>query len=359
MLSFETLNDISTTILSDIEDFFKFFEVELRETSNCYIGCCPLHENSDNNGAFVFYKETGIWQCHTHGCHNTFKKTPIGLIRGLLSRNKTGWRKSNDDTFSFPSTIAFVEQFIKNRPKSPINNPKRHAFVARQYKEPVYLNLDIGAYLAEHTCPSKYFLDRGYSPEVLRKFLVGDYNGSQWDLQDRVVVPILDDEMEKILAYTARWTYGKCLMCSGYHDKLHKCPDSKKSSNFIKWQHNKGFSKSSLLYNHWNLAGRKHDEIILVEGPADVWKLEMAGHLNSLGIFGSSLMDRQAQMIRALGPKRVITIMDNDEAGAEAEKECNSKLSGFAEVINIVPEAHDVGEMLVEEIDNLFSEIWT
>jgi 5S rRNA maturation endonuclease (ribonuclease M5) len=352
VLSFKELNDISSQVMGCLEDFFQFFDLDLKDRGNCYSGCCPVHKDSDNPNAFVYYKESGIWQCNTHGCHNVFKKTPIGLIRGLLSRNKTGWEKSGDNMFTFPATIAFIEQFLKKRPKSPLNNPNRHVFKPKVHKEQKLLNIGISSYVSQHNIPSQYFLNRGFSKVVLNKFMVGDYKGTKTRWQNRVTVPVLNNQMTRIVGFTSRTIFDKCLMCSGFHPKIESCPDRNPYS-FIKWQHNDHFAKHSLLYNYWNVSATKNDTVILVEGPADVWKLEMAGYQNGLAIFGSNLMESQAKMILDLNPRKIITIMDNDEAGEDAERDCRKKLEPFCEVISLVPTKKDLGEMSIEEIKDL------
>lgn len=76
-VSINKLNDLSKKIIENFDDFIYFFDLDLIDNGSCYIGSCPLHEGSDNQSAFIIYKNTGIWRCNTRGCHNCFKKTSL------------------------------------------------------------------------------------------------------------------------------------------------------------------------------------------------------------------------------------------------------------------------------------------
>src|SRR5688572_680030 len=106
-LSHDKLNVVSESLVDRIEDVFDYFSIEWNKGKKMYYGVCPIH-NGDNSSAFNMYYDgamyRGNWRCRTHLCENTFKKTPIGFIRGLLSRFDYSWTQKGDKLATFKDT---------------------------------------------------------------------------------------------------------------------------------------------------------------------------------------------------------------------------------------------------------------
>lgn len=355
-LSSDKLNELSQNILNNFTSIAQNLDLNLNERSDCFCGCCPIHEGSDNPNAFVMYKNTGVWMCLTHGCHKIFRQTPIGFIRGVLSSNN-GWKNYTDANkiCSFDETVAKIHQIIggqaicKNKTRSIIKTP------SEVYEEQSH---SIDAFRQQICCPSKYYMQRGFDETILRKFLVGENLRHDTPMKNRVLVPIFDENLQHIVGCTARTLFDKCIVCGGFHPNKETCPDPKMEPKaYQKWSHNKGFKKTRYLYNFWNVKNtyeKYNKDIILVEGPSEVWKLEEAGILNSMAIFGSGITGHQIDLVSRLTPSRIITIMDSDEGGLHAEESCLEAFKNRYKIECIMPSKNDLGDMSKQEIFELF-----
>ena len=325
---------LSRQILDNFNDFIDYFDLDLRETNKGFTGTCPIHEGADNFGAFILYKNSGLWFCNTHGCHNHSPKGPLGLIECLLAN-------SGKDV-----DVFLAEFFTKRPPKPPTRNVSRATTTKKDT-----LKLEPAAFLKEIECPATYYLNRGFDAEILSRYYVGFYPKKYRQLSNRVLVPIFDDVGRYIVGCTGRSLYDKCLVCGGFHP-AGTCIDKKTEPwNFQKWMNNEGFARSNHLYNYWFAASRavRQKQVILVEGPSEVWKLEEAGITNSMAIFGSSMNNQQAELIRKLDIPNVLTLMDSDGGGQEAELSVNNQLRGLR-IKNCSPPKKDLGEMDKKEI---------
>jgi len=197
--------------------------------------------------------------------------------------------------------------------------------------------------------PAPYYINRGYSKEVLDKYDVGFHYKSK-----RIVVPIYDDLYTKIIGFTARTMFDQCSKCKLYHLETDSCPsDITGIINAGKWKNNDGFNRSHYLYNTWFAKQDILQEgtIILVEGPGDVWKLEMAGIHHALAVFGTELTEEQLVTLRRLGPYlSIIILADNDEAGQKAKADWQKKLQRQYELFVPTLPAKDTGAMAVKPL---------
>lgn len=352
---FKELSDYHNDLLGFLPDLLKHFNVDSTEYSNMYAGCCPIHDG-DNISAFNIYKNTGRWYCRSHGCHEVFRSTLIGLVRGLLSNQKHNWRHVSDKTVSFEVTMRFIKKFLANR--EDLQPVQRTKSVTYNIPPSVELDLSIGDFMSQVECPPQYYLKRGFSREVLEYFKVGLFKKYNHPAHNRILVPILSNNNKKVIGYTGRSIYDKCYVCGGYHEIGNKCADPKTNPwAFQKWKHNKGFRKTDYLYNFWNSQTFIEDfkEIIIVEGPSDVWKLQESQIYNSVGIFGSSLSYKQKELINSLDVPNIKVITDNDEAGHKCYKKIVEQLPSHS-IVKLTPPRNDLGDMTKEEIRKLITD---
>ncbi len=340
---------IADLVCEDIEGLLEALGVEeYKLLDNMVITSCPIH-GGDNSSALNLYHTgdsyRGNWKCRSHKCEETFMPSVIGFIRGCLSRTKYGWEKDGDTTASFKEALEYAVKFTKQDPSnikvsktakeknkfvnniryiqsSPVNNKVSNGVGRNTVKN----NLDI---------PSEYFISRNFNKNILIKYDVGECKTAGKEMYGRAVVPIYDNSHKYMIG------------CSG-----RTLDDNIKP----KWRHSTGFKSENVLYNYWY--AQKHIQetgiAILVESPGNVWKLEEAGIHNSLAIFGASIADKQKMMLDISGAMTIITIMDNDEAGAKASEQIKSKCCRTYNVKNIAIKSHnDIGEMTSEEIKKI------
>ena len=346
-----------------IDSLLEGFNLEYRCSGRFKTMSCPIH-GGDNDSALNLYHTgdsyRGNWKCRTHHCEEVFKGSIIGFIRGVISNRTYNWQKNGDEVCSFKEALDYAANFlnvsykdikISNTQKDKnnfITNTKIFAKITSNdistiTRKTVRKNLQI---------PSKYFLSRGFSPEVLDKYDVGDCQVLGKEMYNRAVVPVYDISNSHMIGCTGRAMFDKCDKCKSYHDN--NCPDSDTAWKLSKWRHSTGFKTQDSLYNFWyaNDHIKNSSKVILVESPGNVWKLEENNIHNSVALFGSNLTDRQKTILDMSGAMTLITIMDNDEAGEKARKQIYDKCCRTYNIINVRITKNDIAEMTNEEINN-------
>lgn len=84
------------------------------------------------------------------------------------------------------------------------------------------------------------------------------------------------------------------------------------------------YSKSTALFNVHNV---RDEEVMIVEGYADVVTLYQKGVKNCVGLGGTAFTEEHIQLLIRRGVKRLILCLDNDKAGLQAEDRILSKLT--------------------------------
>lgn len=324
-----------------LEDIIYKFQLDLQKKGKMYVGACPIHGEADNRSAFNLFHAgdiKGNWYCRTHQCDKVFKSTPIGLVRGLLSHNN-GWLslKDKDKITSFPATLAFIEKLLggtaiqldtKEAEKS------RFAATFKLHERNGHTKHSRSYLRSKLKIPAEYYVNRGYSPEILDKYDIGLCDDPEKPFFQRVVIPVYDDDYTCIVGYTARSILDCCGDCGYYHNKSEKCPSKINQWMHTKWLNNKDFHKSDYLYNYWFAKEeiKKTGKVVLVEGPGDVLKLVQAGILNVVGLFGTILTDSQKFILDCSGANSILIVGDNDGPGAAASDEIIKKCQKLYQV---------------------------
>ncbi len=169
---------------------------------------------------------------------------------------------------------------------------------------------------------------------------------------DRAVIPVYDNN-NKMVGCTGRSIFNQCLSCKLYHKPGNLCPSKSFEYKYSKWKNNEGFKKEHYLYNLWEALPfiKQKNQIILVESPGNVLRLEEAGIHNSVALFGCSMTEPQLALINELGITNIIIILDNDEAGMNAKKFLQDKCSRlfnlrFIEIVDF----NDIGDMTIDQV---------
>ena len=363
-ISQNQLHTLSQDILDNIEAIFGYFGINnLRCDHKKYVGACPVHGGGKDD-AFNLYHQgpSYIWKCWTHQCEDTFIRSPVGLVRGLLSHKKYNWSGPGDDVVSLQETVSWLLSFLgKDLDQFKINEDdvEKLTFVRQvdnltKIRKSECLKILRNQIRKTLDIPSKYYIDRGYSKNILDKYDVGFCSSPNKEMYGRAVVPIYDEDYHHMIGCTGRVIHPFCSFCSNYHKHGTICNTT---TNFKepKWKHNKGFRAEQYLYNYW--FAKKHilesGTIILTEGPGDVWRLEEAGIHNTVAIFGTSLCPEQKAIIDKSGALTIIILTDNGGPGREATKIITKLCEKQYKII--VPEfiGEDIGSLNINEVKDL------
>ena len=357
---YDLIEEIKDMACANIEDLLSELGVDFRSNGKMLVGPCPVH-GGDNLSAWNLYPEgeevRGYWVCRTHHCEKKKSKndkllygsTLIGFVRGVLSNQKGSY-------VSYKDSVNFLVKFLGYNKIEEINKPDAETIERRKYissmrrlsiapkqetsgwtKEKLRNTLEI---------PSRYYIDRGYSSEILDRYDVGLYNK-----RNRVVVPVYDDKYQYVAGFLGRSIWPQCKKCSKWHDPSSKCPktahDIKESEKWL----NGSFQSTNYLYNYWFALPhiQRSGVAILVEGAGDVWRLEENGIHISLGLFGTELTDPQRVLLDRSGALSIVVMLDSDKAGQEGAKKLKSQL-GRQYRMYFPSIREDAGELNQDEI---------
>lgn len=358
----EQLNSINELLKINCDAVLDEFGVTRKPFGERLAGPCPVH-GGNNSGAFSI--KYGWWACYTHHCEATFNKSMIGLVRGLLSHDKYGWTTKGDKMYGFYDTIIWILSFLK----TDINSLQVHSLPDVEFsKQDAILNkkLKVNKSLITREqvrkklhIPAEYLLSRGYKRDIIDSYDIGLCTEQYKPMSNRVVVPIYDENHKYMISCVGRTINPLCPKCQLYH--IGDCP-KQESIWHKKWLNSESFHRDSSLFNYWKAAKeiKKSGNIILVEGPLDVLKLEQEGIHNSVAVYGSTLTDGQSIILERLPLQNIILAFDNDEAGRAASKKIQEECYHLCKIHIFNYESKDIGlatDKEIQEIKRLLEKI--
>ena len=254
----------------DVEKILLFLEVSLHAQRGSEVnGLCPMHKQrtgkDDHRPSWWINTETGAHICFSCG----YKGNIYTLISDVKGIDYHDARDYIDDTAEVP--IDSLMKRIKELPQYVVAEetiPMSEARLA-VYGEPPDIEL------------KKRFLTR----EAVNKYeVLWDETNEAW------ILPIRDPETFSLLGWQEKGARGR----------------------FFKNQP-AGVKKSKTVFGVQHL---NEEQLIVVESPLDVVRLESVGICGSVSIYGAMMSEEQAKIIRRA--KRVIAAFDNDPAGKKA-----------------------------------------
>ncbi len=327
----------SYIIVQNIESILSHFDIKYYKIGRRYSFACPVH-GSNNGDSACIYNNNFTWQCFTNGCHHEIGKPAFFMVQKLL------------DTRVYSDVIQFVDGIADKTIVSvePEWKPERKLTEGK---------IDRGEVRRRLLIPAPFFINRGFSEEVLDRYDVGDCKNNQSDMKYRVVVPIYDDDYEKMVGCVGRTKNPQCSKCNKYHYGP-KCPTNAIEMKWAaKWTVSRDFRIENYFYNLWFAkdAVRACNSVILVEGQSDVWRVVEAGFYNVLGLFGARLTPAQSIILEQLGPKKVFICTDNDKTGISVATGIKKRLSGYFNSEILMPnKTKDFGDSSIADIQQIF-----
>lgn len=327
------LKVLAQLALNKIEPILDSLNIEWVHRNNDYINIiCPVH-GSEDIGSACIYLSNGCYKCWSRGCDDKIGHNFINLIKWTISKNS-------------PASWGDVKNFIDGG-----KFETKERVVQEKVIEDIPL-MDECKYPTV-TIPSKYYIDRGFSREILIKYSIGDTQ--QFPYTNRSLVPIKTED-GKLMGFSGRSNYTICPKCKYYHSKYESCIDKgyKYAHMYKKWFHSSGLKKSRTLYGidkHKQL-----DKIAIVEGPSCVWRLDEID-IPGGAVLGKSFSKDQATILKQRGVKSVFLLSDEDEAGAEFKKQFISDWYSTFNIITTKLPEKDISDMTDEEL-KIIKEKW-
>jgi len=364
----EEIKNICDHLCDNLDEICELFNLDCRHSPKMLTMCCPIH-GGDNPSALNLYHVgedyKGNWICRTHHCEEIFQPSLIGFLRGILSVTEKNWSKEGDDMYPFNQTLDFALKILKKDIKDlKIKKTDREKRIFTKNIHTIAEVKDKSSHTITRNIirktlqiPATYYLNRNFSKEILDKYDVGTCNNPNKEMFERVVVPIYDPEYSYMVGCTGRSIHEKCDKCNYYHDSNKECVDGPYAWKYSKWKHNKTFKSKDHLYNLWFAKKyiAKTGIAIIVESPGNVWRLEEAGIRNSVGIFGTSLGDKQKLLLDCSGAMSLVIILDPDDAGMQGIKKIQEKCARTYNIKTINLHNKDIADMSISEIQNIIT----
>jgi 5S rRNA maturation endonuclease (ribonuclease M5) len=323
---------------SCLNDLFKELNIKIEDyyiTDEQIRGTCPCHD-SNNFTAWTYYFNKNIWFCWTRGCHQKKGSDLIGLIACINDTN-------------VGQACWWAKDFLKKRKITEKS-------VAIKLKQNVLQNGSHSDYWREHILQKSFpnnilsklqdarpFLRmRGLDPNLAQRFNLGYAN--KGDMRNRIVFPVKNID-GKIVGFTGRTILDQTKF---------KVP---------KWVHlpKKRFHTNINLFNIDKAKRyvRQTNSIILVEGPIDILKLEMAGYKNAVAVFGLNITSGQLELIQKCGAIHILLAFDPDRIDSREVRNTICKLQEKDFDVEILrwQGEEDIGAMEINKLNDVFSKI--
>jgi hypothetical protein len=360
------LNEVATQVCQrGVEELFERLGVRLRRSGKRYTGPCPIHGGRSPVG-FNLYPEgetaPGYWVCYSNHCDHYFPRGVIGFIRGVISHQDYGWLARGDPECGHREAVDFALDFLGTK-IGDIQADRERAertsyfagveYLTRQAPAVTKAVCDREQFRRQVQIPARYYLDRGYSREILDAYDVGEYRNPKSKLDGRIAVPVYDLDHRMVLGVIGRSVNERCPRCKMYHP-ISPCPRNfgQCPAGGPKWECSEGFIDKHHIYNMWKA---RHQILatrccIVVEGPGDVWRCEEAGLKNAVALMGSDVTDAQQWALESCGATTFVVLTDEDDAGRVAAEQIERKFGDFAHVHRLGLPAKDVGDMSVDQV---------
>ena len=309
---------------------------------------CEQHGGDGNNQtAFSWRTDIGFWVCWSHHCNDNYGNDIFGLIRSVLDipfANAIKWLQNslNDADVDLKASVVPPENAWRGTTLH-IHDPLDES----QLK-----------WLTPHP---QLLIDRGFDCDVLDEYQVGFWSKLGTFMHDRVVIPVRDHDSH-LVGYTARTIHDR-----DWFDK--------RGIKYAKWLHGRHYHRfpktgefltSSVLFNLHR--ARKHlglqRKMILVEGPLDGFKLEMAGIHNWVATLSTSFGPVHKTLLVRYGVTELLCAYDNDvrkqiDKPTSSEKAWTRMEKYVGDLFHLhrvsLPVGRDLGAMNVPEIKEIFS----
>lgn len=184
-----------------------------------------------------------------------------------------------------------------------------------------------------------YLAERGLEKDTIEYFGLGYC--SRGLMRGRVVIPI-HNERSELVAYSGRYP-------------------GEPPEDRPKYLLPSGFRKSHVVFNLSRAgASARETGLVVVEGFFDVFRVWQAGFHQVVAIMGSSLSERQRDLLAAsVGPQGKITLfLDQDDAGRTCLSQCLDELSPrvFVKALRLPNEGDQPDRLSKEQIQQILAD---
>jgi DNA primase len=272
-----------------IEQVLDHYGLKLKRSGKELRGPCPIHKGE---GTDTFHANTEKNAFHCFSCNA--KGNVLDLVAAIEECSIRDAALKLKDWFS-----SSTPEQGSARSAKPANDPQpaREETAGDRGLPNKALSFTLKG--IDHAHP--YLAQRGIDKETAEYFGVGFFSG-KGSMAGRIVIPI-GNERGELVAYAGRSIDGS--------EPKYKLPA--------------GFKKSQVLFNLCRAVEETEGTVVLVEGFFDCIRVTQAGHA-CVALMGCSMsLDQEAQLVTHF--RRVVVMLDGDEAGRTAAGEIASRLA--------------------------------
>ena len=304
--------------------------VELKKSGSSWVGLSPF--NKEKTPSFYVHPQKGFFNCFSSGEKGdgiTFIQKienldfyeaveylsrefsiPLRFQEGTSTIQPLG-QNIRKELFTLHEMVKdwFQEQFKK---KDEENETAQHYWIKeRKFTEENANEFGIGYAPVDRYALGKFLRLKGISEKLLSKSGLFYERKNSTDLVSifcgRLMIPIRE-KLGRICGFTGR--------------KLSVTPEwgDKKAPKYVNSPETPIFLKGQLLFNLdlANKAINEHKDFLLVEGQLDAIRCYTNGFHTAVAPQGTAFKDTQAELMRKSNPRRVVCLLDGDEAGQKA-----------------------------------------
>lgn len=303
--------------------------VQLKRSGSSWVGLSPFQE--EKTPSFYVHPEKGFFKCFSSGetgdaisFVQKIENLEFNEALEFLSQRFSFPMKYEKSNYSLPYVKSirsdlyalhekakdwFVSQLISDDKESKIALQYWHN--ERNFDAQTAKDFGIGYSPTDPYALGKFLSQNNFSKDLMSKSglfrerlnsdsLVSSFTG-------RLMIPI-HEKLGRVCGFTAR----KLLITPEWGDK--------KSPKYINSPETQIFQKGELLFNlHLaNKAIAVQKDFLLVEGQLDAIRCYVEGFHTVVAPQGTAFKKTQAQLLRKSNPRRIICLLDGDEAGRKA-----------------------------------------
>ena len=259
---------------------------------------CPFHD--EKNPSFRVHLERKIFNCF--GCGE--KGNILDFVAKLenVPLKEAAYILAEYSGIDMREGSTFVEKRAKGQTprKKPLQSSKT---AARSFDKsprksasgnaPEVANVPLSFTLENLDPEHPYIRERGLPPEIIQTFGLGFC--AKGIMRGRIAIPIHNEKGE-LVAYAGRWP-------------------GEPPEGIERYMLPRKFKKSQVLFNLHRVRGSEH--IVLVEGYFSVFRLA-ALQVPAVALMGTTLSDKQMELLENSGARRLTLLLDNDNPGRAA-----------------------------------------
>ena len=335
----EKIDDIKDAV--DGHSLLQTLGFDIKRETGDELRCSCIIHGGDNITSFRFKKSTKHFSCYSHGCHEEGSDV-IALVRAVRKVSFQEALEFLSEHTGIPLDVGNLseEESAELQAKKSLRSFRRDTDFEKKLarlEDPNqfdWANQHVKAFAKKR---SSYFVERGFTPELLDHFEVG--TTTYFGEGPRATI-LIRDEDGLLVGISSRFEGD--------------VPEDQRK--FVpKYRNLKSFSKDYYLYNlntAKEFSPMFEDTLVLVEGYTAVWRLWQAGIPIGVSCMGTHVSEVHRYLL-SRHCLRCLIFFDGDVAGIRGQIKAEKTLRGFLQLVTYNEEGKEPSTYGLEELNDL------